>query len=153
MFAFIAPVTYLHSRLRAIAIIAGLLTLLSACSPSIAPYSERAYTQAVDLKVESLKLMDVAESPFESHKTRIEKLQLSLDKASEFSKGRPRNEYSAKQWELLLSSDRNLLGGFLSRWEQSKTLSWPFIAESKGVIAKAFDTIIGLESGKIKAGE
>jgi len=97
--------------------------------------------------------MRKAETPFEGYTKRIQNLELELDKAYEFAKGRPRNEFSARQWEILLDPERNLLAGFIRRWENSETLSWPFIVEASGVVSDAFDTIIGLESGKIHAGD
>jgi len=41
------------------------------------------------------------------------------------------------------------MAGFLRKWEAESTLSPSFIREAKGVISLAFDSIIGLESGKI----
>ncbi len=131
----------------------ALLLISISCTPSIAPYSETAYNQAVGLKVDSLRLMERAETPFEGNTKRIQNLELELDKAYEFAKGRPRNEYSTRQWEILLDPDRNLLTGFFRRWEKFKTLSRPFIVEASEIVSDAFDTIIGLESGKIQAGD
>lgn len=143
------------SRFQYIYFIAGfaLLGVSVSCAPSIAPYSETAYNQAVGLKVESLRLMSRAEQPFETYSKRIEDLEVELDKAYEFAKGRPKNVYSSRQWEILLDPEKNLLGGFLRHWEGSHSLSWPFIEEARGVVAEAFDTIIGLESGKVTSAE
>ena len=131
----------------------ALLLISISCAPSIAPYSETAYNQAVGLKVESLRLMGRAETPFEGHTKRIQSIEMELDKAYEFAKGRPRNEYSTRQWEILLDPERNLLTGFFRHWERSETLSRPFIVEASEIVSDAFDTIIGLESGKIQAGD
>jgi len=125
---------------------------LWACTPSIAPYSVTAYKYAIDLKVDSVKLMERAEEPYSTYRKNITSLKIKLEKAFEFAKGRPRNEYSARQWQILLDPSQHLLGGFLKRWERSGTQSAPFIQESIGIVSKAFDTIIGLESGKIKVG-
>ena len=123
---------------------------VASCAPSIAPFSQQAYRYATELKVESLSLMDRAENPFLDHLKHVEKLKIDLEKAYEFAKGRPRNEHSTKQWEILLDPDRNLIGGFLFRWESEQQLSYPFIQQSQLLIADAFDTVIGLESGKIR---
>jgi hypothetical protein len=125
------------------------LLILFSCA-NISEFSAAAYDQAVSLKVESLDLMDYAAEPFEVYNEEVDELQLKLLKAYEFAKGRPDNEISARQWEILIDPERNLLGGFLKRWEEEKTLSQFFITEAKGLISDAFDTIIGLESGKIK---
>lgn len=120
------------------------------CSPSIAPFSGAAYEQAVDLKVESLRLMDDAEMPFSASRRKIESLKLDLQKAYEFNLGRPRNSFSTQQWAIMMDPDRHLLGGFLKRWEDENSLNHGFIVEAKRIIGAAFDAIIGLESGKIR---
>jgi len=123
------------------------------CAPSIALYSEAAYQQATSLKVESLSLMDVAIEEYADHQAEVEDLGTKLEKAYEYAKGRPKNEISARQWRILIDPNRHLLGGFLNRWEQEAKLSKTFIEEAKGLVADAFDTIIGLETGKIKGDE
>lgn len=42
---------------------------------------------------------------------------------------------------------------FLKRWETDGTLSQMFITEMQMLVSDAFDTIIGLESGKIDPSE
>ena len=126
--------------------------LLTACS-SISVYSPEAYKQAVDLKIESLNLMSSATRPFSDYEEDVSFLKTELSKAYEFAKGRPNNEISTKQWEILIDENRNLLGGFLKRWENDETLSEMFVTEAQKLVSDAFDTIIGLESGKISPSE
>jgi hypothetical protein len=120
---------------------------------SISVFSPEAYKQAVDLKVESLNLMSDATMPYAESVDEIAYLETELAKAYEFSKGRPDNEISTKQWEILINPDGNLLGGFLKRWEEEETLSQMFVTEMEMLVGDAFDTIIGLESGKINPSE
>lgn len=94
--------------------------------------------------------MDHAVEPYAMHQNEVLDLRKRLDIAYEYAKGRPKNEITARQWEILTDSSRNLLGGFLKRWKDSNTLSHTFVRESKGLVSDGFDTIIGLESGKIK---
>lgn len=126
-----------------------LLTVVG-CAPTIAPFSERAYEQAVELKVEALAVMGAATEPFDDHRAAVEAVRFELDKAYEFAAGRPDNEISARQWQILRDPERNLLGGFLARWETAGTLSPFFVTEAQGLVADAFDTVIGLESGKVR---
>lgn len=126
-----------------------LLIALCGCT-TISQFSPAAYEQATSLKVESLVLMEKAAEPFEKHRSEVESLLIKVEKACEYAKGRPGNEISARQWGLLKDPDRNLLGGFMKRWQERGTLPGPFIEEAKGIVSDAFDTIIGLESGKIK---
>ncbi len=127
-----------------------ILFILYGCAPGIALYSEKAYDQAVTLKVKSLRLMDKAGEPYDSHLEGIEALLFEMDKAHEYAKGRPRNELSARQWEILKDPGANLLGGFMMRWKEQDVLPLFFIREAKAVVSDAFDAIIGLESGKIR---
>ncbi len=134
-----------------------LTTLLSALTfslviwscASVSVFSPEAYKQAVDLKVESLNLMSFATSSFEDYQEEAALLRTELRKAYEFALGRPDNELSAQQWEILINEDGNLLGGFLKRWETEGTVGEMFVTEMQMIVSDAFDTIIGLESGKI----
>jgi len=129
-----------------------MIFVLLSCS-SISVFSPEAYKQAVDLKVESLNLMSSATMPFADYEEEVLHLTTELDKAFEFSKGRPDNEISTEQWEILIGQEGNLLGGFLKRWETEGTLSEMFISEMQLLVSDAFDAIIGLESGKIDPSE
>lgn len=126
--------------------------LFSACT-SISPFSQKAYEQATRLKVESLNLMGKATQPFSKYEEKVEQLSQEIEIAYEFAFGRPDNEISARQWEMLKDPSKNLLGGFLLRWEQESKLSKFFIEEAQKVIGQAFDQIIQLESQKIKPEE
>lgn len=140
-----------HSRSFALPAVMMFIIITASSCASISPYSGVAYEQATSLKVESLDVMSLATESYANHQAEVENLKTELNKAFEFAKGRPKNEISAKQWEILIDSNRNLLGGFLARWEQEGTLSQTFVDDAKGLVSDAFDTIIGLESGKIKS--
>lgn len=133
-----------------IAVLFIFIASLQACAPSISMFSETAYQQAVELKILSLQLMDHASEPFENHRDDIRVLRQELLKAYEFAKGRPNNEFTTEQWEIMIDPEQHMIGGFLERWEQQGTLSETFIAEAKVTITEGFDTVIGLESGKIR---
>lgn len=144
--------THLLNRLKIFILISTVSFLFTECS-NISEFSQYAYQQAVNLKVESLNLISYASEPFEEHSEEVSALKLELSKAVEFSRGRPDNEISTRQWEILIDDNRNLLGGVLKKWEEENTLSPVFIEEISMIISDAFDTIIGLESGKIKPSE
>jgi hypothetical protein len=126
-----------------------LCLFLFSCA-SIAPYSTTAYRQAVELKVDALELMSHATSQYVISIPKIYEVTRRVEIAHEFAKGRRKNEISTKQWAIMRDPDRHLLGGFLKRWEEKKVLSRVFVLESMRVVSDAFDTIIGLESRKIK---
>jgi hypothetical protein len=122
---------------------------LSSCAIT-SPFNQVAYEQATSLKVDVLSTMDNAAEPFAAHKTEVQQVTSDLKKAFEYAKGRPNNEESTRQWAIMQDPNRNLLGGFLKRWEEKSTLSPAFIEGAKTNVADGFDQIIGLESGKIK---
>lgn len=126
------------------------LLFTASCGNLQSVFSEQAYQQAVSLKVESLQLIDQATDSYLTHEAEIDLLKKGLEKAYEYARGRPKNATSARQWELMIDPERNLLGGFLARWEEQGSFSETFIANNKGIISDAFDTIIQLESGKMK---
>ncbi len=132
------------------ALVPIVVTFLVSCHPSISTFSPIAYERATSLKVDALALMERASEPYADHSAAVDSLTVRLAKAYEFAKGRPQNEVSARQWQILIDPGRNLLGGFLARWSKESKLSATFVAEAKGLVSDAFDTIIGLESGKIK---
>jgi hypothetical protein len=127
-----------------------LAAAVASCGPTISSFSPIAYEQATSLKVDALALMGRATEPFVDHRAETESLTVRLAKAYEFAKGRPNNDISAQQWRILIDAERNLLGGFLARWKKESKLSATFVTEAKGLVSDAFDTIIGLESGKIQ---
>jgi hypothetical protein len=128
-----------------------LFTLLGfqSCTP-LPIYSETAYAHAVKLKLESLDLMSNATESYSKHSGEADSLKKELRFAYEYAKGMPDNDVTAKQWEIMINPDRNLIGGFLRIWKEDLILSPVFVDEARGVIGEAFDKIIGLESGKIK---
>ena len=129
-----------------------LLAGLIGCA-TISPCSATAYEQATSLKAEALALMGKANEPYSQHQTQVEALKLNLAKAYEYAKGRPKNEISTRQWEILKNPERHSLGGFLKLWQEKSILMPTFVEEAKKVVAEQFDAIIGLESGKIKSSE
>ncbi len=134
---------------------AGLLLagVLARCGPAISSFNPVAYEQATSLKVDALALMERATEPYADHSAAVDSLTVRLAKAYEFANGRPKNDVSARQWHILIDPGRNLLGGFLARWKKESKLSPTFVTEARGLVSDAFDTIIGLESGKIKPDE
>jgi hypothetical protein len=123
-----------------------------ACS-TISRYDQAAYEHAVNAKVDALVLMQKATASYDEHQTEIESLLTELDKAYEYDRGRLLNQVTIAQWSILRDPDRNLFGGFLKSWKAKGSLSSTFVAEKKAQIADAFDQIIQLESGKIKASQ
>jgi hypothetical protein len=123
------------------------------CATLISQFDQMAYENAVNLKVEALRIMDKAVGPYSEHEEKIEEIILKVEKAYEYAKGLPKNEISTRQWQILKDPERNLWGGFIKRWKENSTLGEVYIQEKKKQVSEAFDYIIGLESGKIKPSE
>ena len=137
------------SRLFRNLVLVFALISLSGCT-SISLHDHYAYTQSINLKVDAIKLMDLAVENFSKHEGEVNNFLTRIEKAYEYEKVRPKNEITIAMWEKLKDPEGNLLGGFIKRWEEKKKLSKAFIEEAKKIINDAFDQIIGLESGKIK---
>jgi len=133
------------SLVSAIFAICGLV----ACS-TIATFDQAAYDKATGAKAEALALMDKATGSFNSHLTEIEAVNLTIDKAYEYDRGRLQNSITVQQWEVLRDPNKNLFGGFIRRWREKGSLKMDYITEKKKDIAEAFDQITGLEIGKRK---
>ncbi len=131
----------------------SLAAQFTACAPAISPFSSLAFQQATSLKVEALGVMSHATEAFSNHREEVAVLVTNIEKAYEFARNRPQNDYSTKQWEKIKNPNANLLGGFLKRWEEQSALSRTFVDEAKGLVRDAFNEIIGLESGKGKPGQ
>ena len=122
---------------------------VASCS-TISTYDQAAYEHATSAKVDTLALIDKGTESYSAHEKEIVAVTTELEKAYEYDRGRPLNKITVAQWTILLDPDRNLVGGFLKMWKTKGSLGATFVAEKKAQIGKAFDQIIGLESGKIK---
>lgn len=130
----------------------GLIALCAGVSCStISTFDQAAYEHATSAKVDALALMDRATSDYSAHQQEIAAVDLELKKAYEYDKGRPLNEITLKQWELLLSPEHDLFGGFLRDWKRKGQFKPVALDEKKRQVAEGFDQIIGLESGKLKS--
>ncbi len=130
-----------------------IMSVVAAGCYTISTFDQYAYQQTTSLKVDALALMDLAVDSASTHFAEINDITTRIDKAYEYEKLRPKNEISAGMWDILKNPDRNLLGGFLKRWQERQLLNAAYIEDKKEQIARAFDIIAGLESSKLKAEE
>lgn len=121
---------------------------INSCSPTIALYDQYAYTLATSLKVDLQNLAEESGTTnFTDAKADIERVNIELQKAYEYSKGRSKNTLSAKQYEILLG-DNNFYKTFLKTWETQGRESPTAANEIKIKIGQLMDQIIELENGK-----
>lgn len=126
-----------------------LLTIFLSCK-TISSFDQYAYIQATSLKVDALNLMEKATTSYTAHIQEVLPLKANIEKAYEYEKHRPKNEITANMWQIIKDTSRNLLGGFLTRWQAKDSLSPAFVNEAKMQVGEAFDLLIELESKKIK---
>jgi len=129
-----------------------LALFFTACS-TIAPYDQEAYKTATGLKVDALVVMSGATESYTAHRAEVARLRIALDKAYEYDRNRPLNDITIQLWDKLRNPDGALLGGFLREWQEEGALRPKYVAHKKTQIAEGFDTLIQLESGKIKPAE
>jgi hypothetical protein len=134
---------------RAAAFFAALF--LSACATT-SVFNQAAYEQATSLKVDALALVAESSEPYQEHAAEARDLMRRVDKAYEYAAGLPNNARSTEQWQILRDPAGHLLGGYLAKWAADGTETPAEAADVKTQIGTAFDEIIGLESGKVKAG-
>ncbi len=111
------------------------------------PYS---YQKTTEIKVEAIKIMDKATTPYQNHKQEVEALFLEIEKLIEYEKNKPNNEITFAMWQVFDDKEKNLLAGFFKRWDSKEILSPDFIDESKKQILIAFDLLIQYEIKKDK---
>jgi len=124
--------------------------LLSCNAVKTAVYDQYSYQQTISLKVESEALIENATDNFSNHEAEVNDLVLELKKIVEYEKNKPNNEITYAMIKLMADQDKNLLAGFLKRWENEQQLSQVFTNEAKAQIMEAFDLIIKYEANKNK---
>lgn len=128
------------------------LSFSTSCS-TIASFDQAAYEHATSLKVDTMVVMSKAVESYANHSSEVADLEISLDKAYEYDRNRPLNIITVKLWDKLRDPQGDLLGGFLREWRDDGPLLPKYVSAKKKQVAEAFDPIIQLESGKIRASE
>jgi hypothetical protein len=148
-FSIITPLYKRSWKTLLLIVILSSACLIQSSCVTTAPYDQYVYKESTSLKVDALKLMDKAEKPYNTQEKEIEKLTDQLDKLYEYEVHRKKNQLRIQMWDLLRNPEKNLLGGFISRWKNEGQLSPGFITEVKIIVGKAFDQLAELESGKL----
>ena len=127
-----------------------LLLLLFGCKPTIALYDQYAYTQATSIKVD---LQNLAQESGDINYTDalpdVNKVNIELQKAYEYSKGRDNNSLSTKQYQILISED-HFYKKFLLDWKTKQKENKTMVEDVREQIGDLMDEVIKLENGKNK---
>ncbi len=121
---------------------------LSACQ-TISTYDEKAYEKQTSCLADMLKLLDVANTPYEQNLDQIKAVSLNIERAYQYDYGRPLNKITIAQWDLIRDPRQGSFAGFLAFWKKHGTVSDVYIREKKQQIGDQMDRITGLETGKI----
>lgn len=128
-------------------------TFLSAASfgcQIVSHYDQNSYDSAIQLKADAVALMQHAiKDKAGIYSEDIAKLRSRLDSMVAYEAGKGKNNIiSATQWDILTSTNHNLLGKFLNDWEHNVTFSPAYVTEKIKQVADGFDAIIKLEGAK-----
>jgi len=116
---------------------------------SISTYDEHAYALQTSCLADILKLLDVADTPYENNADQIKAVTLNVERAYEYDRGRPLNQIQVAQWKIIRDPGQGSFAGFLAHWKSKGQLSEVYITEKKKQIAIQFDAMTSLEAGKL----
>ena len=101
-------------------------------------------------KQEALALMDKGKESYRSHQDKVTQLMKNMETFKESLLRRsPKGDVAITQYNLLMESDKGLLGEFLVRWKE-KPLGAVFLGEWKKNVSDAFDEMIKTENTRNK---
>lgn len=117
------------------------------CGSVSSLYDHYTYTETIEIKLQTLSLMDKSDDAFSSHENEVIDLKNQLEKMFTYERGKNQNLITTKMWEVL-NNDNKLVKSYLALWEQKGTLNSAFIEEAKPQIEKAFNILIQYEEKK-----
>lgn len=124
--------------------------LTSCSSTKTVLFDQYSYEKTIEIKIETIKLMNNSSASFSKNKEQIDALFFNIEKLTEYEKNKPNNEITFQMWKILSNKEKNLLGGFFRLWETKGIVSKPFLEESQKQILEAFDLLIQYEIKKDK---
>ena len=139
----------LNQQFGHVALLFVFLAFTSSCV-SLAGYDQRAYENATSLKAATLAMMSKStrENSYQPNEAAIDALLVSLDAAFDYANGIEHNNEAAKNCHDLIGNDEQMIGSWISDWQEDGKVSAIFLEELKPQIAEGFDTIICLEANK-----
>lgn len=124
--------------------------ILSCNSLKTAIFDQYSYQKTIEIKVEAAHIIDKATTPYTDHLQDIDRLRIDIQTITEYEKNKPHNEITYAMWQVLADEDKNLLVGFLNRWQEKGQLNPVFVEEAKAQIMQAMDLLIQYEAKKDK---
>jgi len=131
-------------------LIAGGLAALGACST--AGFDPAGYQSAVQLKYETMSLLDNSSAPYRVHQAAANALQAKYAVAAENAGRNTGNESIKEQWAAIRDPRGVSAGAVIEQWKKAP-LRPGQRAEKKRAVAAHFDRLICLEGSKQAAAE
>ena len=126
---------------------AAILLLLFGCG-TVAQFDTAAFQNAVQLKFETLALIDKSGNKFAAHKTEVDALTAKYESAFDAASKTPANQAVAQAWQVIRGAQSGSAGEYFHTWRQRGTLRPVIRAEKKAQIGRHFDYVICLETAK-----
>lgn len=126
------------------------LSVLIGCAHLISYYDPISYKNLVDLKTETISLIDniSASSSQLNYLGKLEGLKSNIEKASEYEKGKQLNDDTFAQFEEIIK----MMDGIVITLKEKQGLSPVYLKEKRLKFEKAFDMAIDTEASKLKKG-
>ncbi|WP_299211861.1 hypothetical protein [uncultured Dokdonia sp.] len=123
------------------------VTTITSCTSTSSLYDHYTNTETIEIKLQTLSLMDKSDTAFSSHENEVIALKNDLQKMLIYETGKGKNEITQKMWEVL-NNDNKLVLSYLALWKQKGSLNAAFIEEAKPQIEEAFNILIQYEEKK-----
>lgn len=135
-----------------LSIFLSILFLFSSCIANrMVPFDLDALNMGKEIKTEALNLMGLASQDYTASADKVMNFKNKVTDhiAYEESRGE-KNQTTVDMWKLLMKPDGNLLGGFLTKWQNDGKLNPVLVSQFKNEVGKNLDKILSLENKKSK---
>ena len=126
---------------------AAILLLLLGCG-AVPQFDTAAFQNAVQLKFETLALIDKSGDKFAAHQSSVAALTAKYDSAFDAASKNESNQAVAQAWQVIRGAQSGSAGEYFQTWKQRGTLRPVIRAEKKAQIGRHFDYVICLETAK-----
>jgi hypothetical protein len=129
---------------------AALAVLLAACTTGLLPppYNPVAHQNAVQMKVDTLALIDKSGQRYAASQAAVEALTARYAGAYEAASKNPSDASVAQAWQIVRGANTGSAGEYFETWKKRTTMRPAIRAEKKAQIGRHFDYIICLEAAK-----
>ena len=125
----------------------ALLLLLVGCTQFL-KFDTTAYQNTVQLKFETLALIDKSGDKYAAHQTEVQTLLAKYDSAADEASKVPNNDAVVQAWQIIRGVQAGSAGEFFQFWKQRGALRPAIRADKKTQITRHFDYVICLEAAK-----